>query len=90
MDRGAFLTLAAAFAAAPATPPRSPWISMPVEMNRCFAQIAVRANGRERSGLFWLDTGGGRIVLQRDFANELGLRATGAAITEGLSTYTPV
>lgn len=92
MDRGTFIALTSAFAAAPtsAPPSRTIWLPMAVGMNRCFVSLAVSdAHGRTRTGVFWLDTGGGNLILQRDFARELGLRPTGAGVNEGGQRYIP-
>lgn len=60
-------------------------------MNRAFVSLSFTGpNGKLRTGTCWFDTGGGQLILRRDFARELGLRETGAAISENGARLIPV
>ncbi len=64
---------------------------MNVGMSRAFVALEFMGpSGRSRTGICWLDTGGGQLVLRRDFARELGLRESGKAVTENGERLVPV
>lgn len=92
MQRAEFLTLTSAFAltATSSPAPRSAWLAMTISMNRCFAPFALSIRGRTRTGLFWIDSGGGKLILAREFVRDLGLRSTGAPELEGEQRFVPL
>ncbi len=64
---------------------------MNVGMSRAFVSLEFAGpNGKSRTGTCWLDTGGGQLILRRDFARELGLHDTGKALTENGERLIPV
>ncbi len=86
---GAFCTLFA-YAAFAATP-QSVTVPLKLELNRPYADIKVAGpQGHAEQGRFWLDTGGGAILLSHDFATRLGLKPSGKAFREQGMRLAPV
>lgn len=81
------MAFAALFAhAASAATPQLAAVPLKVELNRPYADIKVTGpQGHARTGRFWLDTGGGAILLSHEFAARLGLKPSGKAFrNEGM------
>ena len=64
---------------------------MSVGMSRAFVSLEFTGpSGKSRTGSCWLDTGGGELLLRRDFARELGLHETGKAVSENGARLVPI
>ena len=64
---------------------------MTVGMNRAFVSLSFTGpDGKTRAATCWLDTGGSRLMLRRDFARALGLTETGPAVNENGERLIPV
>jgi predicted aspartyl protease len=72
-------------------PRHSGTVPMDVRDNRVFIDLrAVRANGSTRTARFWVDTGGGAVILSEALAHDLRLTPVRPSMQEGKNTFLPV
>lgn len=64
---------------------------MDLRDNRVFIRLtAVRPDGTKRTVRFWVDTGGGAVILSETLVHDLGLKPTGSVSREGKNAFQPV
>ena len=76
------------FGLARQAPPASATVPLDASTNCAIVQLGfVKPDGAVRMARLVVDTGGGGFILTESLANELGLRRTGPAMTEGEMTF---
>lgn len=79
-----------ALTAATPTAPFNVTVPMVVENHRPYVDFEITgSNGRRLKAHFYVDTGGGAILLTESLAKRLGLKTTGKPFQEGGSALTP-
>ena len=79
------------FGLARQAPPASATVPLDASTNCAIVQLGfVKPDGVVRMARFLVDTGGGGFILTESLANELALRRTGPAMTEGEGTFAPL
>ena len=73
------------------SPAKATWLPMAVGMSRAFVSLEfMGSSGKSRTGTCWIDSGGGELIVRRDFARELGLREIGKAVTQNGERMVPL
>lgn len=74
-----------------ANTPSSGTVPIDLRDNRVFVNLTVaRADGSLRKARFWVDSGGGAVILSESLSHDLGLKATGPVSKREGQTFQPV
>jgi hypothetical protein len=66
-------------------------VPMVVEGNRPFVELSFRKpDGTIRRARFWVDTGGGSLLLMQNLASDLGLKPQGEPVEEDGVKFWPI